>query len=1029
MNPAYVADEFRAVVKSLPKGTYEVNPLIWANQHARRDVTSGWQDFTALGYDRAMSRFFICAISGLSVSFSALAADGISYTQDIRPLLSNTCFKCHGPDANTRKAGLRLDMAEGATAPLDSGLRAIVPGDIDASMIVARITNDDPNEVMPPPEVAPAFDADEVALIKQWITEGAEYEQHWSFTRVERPELPEVSTPLWPRNPIDQFVMARLDKEGLAPSPEADRYTLIRRVSLDLTGLPPTPDEVEAFVNDESLVAYDRLVDRLLSSPRYGERWARVWLDLARYADSKGYEKDDHRTIWRYRDWVIDAYNRDLPFDRFTIEQLAGDLLENPTQEQLIATAFHRNTMTNDEGGTDDEEFRNVAVVDRVNTTMQVWMGITMGCAQCHSHKYDPISQTEFYEFFDFFNQSADADRNDEAPTISSPTPEQERRLTLIREEEARAAAALKHQAQADPNAIATWEVGMREELKDAIVVGPWYRSTMIKGDDIDELHNGVLPFEIEPGPDAKFEGGAFAEAKDFVDGEIYTLPEDLAAHGFYRRIDTHEATETTLLLGSNDSIKVWLNGEVVHDNNVGRAVQPNQDKVKVDLRKGQNDLLVKVVNYGSASGFYFRTLRTPMESALFDALSTDSEKRTDAQRAVLLTAYTDTADALKPLRECLANAQSERKTIEQSIPTTPVMQDLEIGKQRKTHIQIRGSFLDLGEEVSADVPETFNDWNDEWPRNRIGLAKWMMSRDNPLTARVAVNRYWEKFFGAGIVKTSEDFGIQGELPSHPELLDWLAAEFMETGWSMKELCRLIVTSATYRQSSSMTDTLLDRDPQNRLYARGPRLRLDAETIRDQALAVSGLLSDDMFGPSVMPYQPDGVWQVVYSGREWKTSPGAERHRRGLYTYWRRTSPYPSMIAFDAPSREVCALNRVRTNTPLQALVTLNDPVYVEAAQALARKAIGPGFADDAERVRDLVMRVLARPATDEEVETLLALLTDARAEYATNEEKANAMATNPLGPVPPGIDTIEAAAYTAVANVLLNLDETVTKL
>jgi len=747
----------------------------------------------------------------------------IDFNRDIRPLLAKNCFACHGPDEAHREAGLRLDLSEEATKRLDSDARAIVPGQPDQSELVRRITSTDPGEVMPPRESGNELTAQQIALLRRWIEEGARYARHWSFEKPVHPALPAVRAADWPANGIDHFVLARLEQAGLPPSPEADRYALLRRVSLDLRGLPPTPAEIDEFVGDAHPDAYERMVDRMLADTAYGERWARVWLDLARYADSKGYGSDPLRSIWQYRDWVIDAFNRNLPFDQFTLEQLAGDLLPEPTQQQLIATAFHRNTMTNTEGGTDDEEFRVAAVKDRVDSTMQIWMGLTMGCAKCHSHKYDPISQKEYYQFYGFFNQTADNDQPDESPTIELPTPE---------------------------------------------------------------------------------------------------LVEQI------------------------------------------RAIDARTAELKRQL---------------------------------------------------------ETAADKKPLEDELAKlAQSKPE-----IPRLPVLRELPADQQRKTFVMTKGNFLTPGDEVHPAVPASFHSFPEGAPLNRVGVARWLVSRENPLTARVAVNRFWGQLFGIGLVETEEDFGTQGERPTHPELLDWLAVEFMDHGWNVKALLNQIVMSRTYRQSSRVTADRLAKDPRNRLLSRGARFRLEAEMVRDQALALAGLLSRKLHGPSVYPPQPPGLWQAAFNGRDrnWATSAGEDRYRRGLYTFWRRTVPYPSMTTFDAPSREICTVRRFRTNTPLQAFVTLNDPVYVEAAQALARRIVREGGADPESRVRFALKLCLSRPANDEQARALLDLYESETRHYREHPDEARTLATDPLGPLEPEWAPADMAAWTVVANVLLNLD------
>ena len=651
-----------------------------------------------------------------------------------------------------------------------------------------------------------------------------------------------VSRDKWPRNGIDFFVLAELEKQGLKPAAQADRYALLRRVSLDLRGLPPTPQEVEEFLRDRSPDAYEKAVDRFLNDPAYGERWARMWLDLARYADSAGYGSDPLRpNIWRYRDWVIDAFNRNLPYDQFSIEQLAGDLLPHPTLEQRIATAFHRNTMTNTEGGTDDEEFRVAAIKDRVDTTLQVWMGLTMGCAKCHSHKFDPITQQEYYRFYAFYNQTADNDQPDERPTLAAPTAEQQ------------------------------------------------------------EQHR-------------------------HLDGQIAALKKQLAA--------------------------------------------PSLVAVRA-----------------------LRRTPIPVESlALLGAIGKLEKTRPAA-------------------------------------PQVPVMVELPPDKRRQTHLMLKGNFLNPSDKVEPGVPAAFHPLPKDAAVNRLAVSKWLFSADNPLTARVAVNRYWAAVFGSGLVETEEDFGTQGDMPSHPELLDWLATEYMRLGWDTKAFLKLLVTSATYRQTSQVTPEKLAKDPRNRLLLRGPRFRLEAEMVRDKALALSGLLSRKMYGPSVYPPQPPGLWQAAFNGeRTWATSKGEDRYRRGLYTFWRRTVPYPSMATFDATSRETCTVRRIRTNTPLQAFVTLNDPVYVECAQALARRIVKEGGTTTEERARFGLQLSLCRPQRTEQVQQVMELFQTEREHYRKDTKAALALATEPLGPLPAGMDAAELAAWTVVANVLLNLDAVMMK-
>ncbi len=775
-------------------------------------------------------RLFVAFALSLMTVFSFVghvAAQGaVDFNRDIRLILSNKCFACHGPDDGKREAGLRLDDAKAASAKLDSGAIAIVARHADQSEAIRRISSSDDDERMPPSKFGKPLTKDEIAILRKWVNEGAHYAIHWSYAKPQHVAPPAAAPPWqnWPRNAIDQFVLKSMLGNGLHPSSEADRAALARRVYLDLIGLPPKIEEVEAFVANSDPQAYEKLVDDLLHRPSYGEHWARMWLDLARYADSAGYAEDHPRTIWAYRDWVIRAINDNKPFDQFTIEQIAGDLLPSPTEDQLIATAFHRNTLTNSEGGTQDEEFRNSAVVDRVNTTMSVWMGTTIACAQCHNHKYDPISQQEYFGLFAVLNNTADNDQRDESPLL------------------------------------------------------PVYQG-------------------VERNKAAAF---------------LISLP-----------------------------------------------------------------LLQAIVT-------------TPATVATFD-----------------LT---------------IARATSSPRDL-QPTTTVPICREL-VDHHRETRLQHRGNYLDKGPVVEPGVPAVFHSAAISGSLDRLKLARWLVDKNNPLTARVIANRYWEALFGRGIVPTSEDFGSQGELPTHPELLDWLATEFMASGWDTRALLRTIVTSATYRQSSQVSGDAAKVDPDNRWLARGPRIRLSAEMVRDQALAASGLLSSKMFGPPVQPPQPKLGLNAAFGGStDWQTSEGDNRYRRAIYTSWRRSSPYPSMATFDAPNREVCTLRRTRTNTPLQSLVTLNDPVYVEAAQSLARQALQhPGSIE--EKVAYAFRRCLLRAPHDNELKSLVALYNDSHSNLADRPKATLKLATKPLGDLPADIAPIDAAAMTVVANVLLNLDE-----
>ncbi|MBI2433146.1 MAG: PSD1 domain-containing protein [Candidatus Hydrogenedentes bacterium] len=967
----------------------------------------------------------------LGAALGAWTDESVSFNRDIRPILANNCFKCHGFDAEARQAGLRLDTFEGATATAKDGKQPIVPSNPDASEVMARITSTDPDKKMPPPETGKKLSPAEIEKTRAWIAAGAVYEEHWAFKKPARPELSQVADRQWPINGIDYFILHRLEQEGLKPSPPADKSTLLRRVYLDLIGLPPTPQEVEAFLNDTSTVAYERVVQRLLDSPQFGERWARPWLDIARYADTKGYEADRRRVIWQYRDWVIRALNADMPFGQFTREQLAGDLLPNATRDQIIATAFHRNTMTNDEGGTDNEEFRNAAVIDRVNTTAEVWLGLTMACAQCHTHKYDPITQTEFYQFYAFFNQTADNDEYPiENPVIPTPDSEQEATLKALDTQMDLAQRRMETMLPELQPQRAAWEEAIAKQENGVLTLGPWQAAGPFPAATFDEAFTKAFPPEAKIDLTAEIEGGLrWVEHAEWQDGVINILEGDVCATYLYRVITSPLEQPVKLSFGSNDSIKAWLNGSEIVSHHLGRGAEPDQEVVTVTLKQGDNTLLLKIANAGGGHQFYFKVNATGHPADIVAIIKTPLTQRLPAQQQVLDTYYTSIAPELGPMRAEKLRVQAEKDVLLAQIPTIPVLQELPPDKQRETHRHIRGSFLNPGEVVAPGTPASLHPMQPEFPPNRLGLAQWLTDVDNPLTARVAVNRFWEQFFGTGIVSTPQDFGTQGELPTHPELLDWLATEFMAKEWSMKELCRLIVTSAAYRQSSKVTPELQERDPNNVLLARGPRFRLSAETLRDQLLASSGLLSQKMYGPSVMPYQPDGIWMIVYSDDKWETSIGDDRYRRGVYTFWRRTSPYPSMTTFDAPSREFCTVRRDRTNTPLQALVTLNDPVSIEAAQGLARRCLTEAGASSAERIHFAFRAVLARDPQPDESAQLEQLCQQTMARYQQDTGAATDMATNPRGPLPAGMDAAEAATWTVVCNVILNLDETVTKI
>ncbi|MBT3636433.1 MAG: DUF1553 domain-containing protein [Opitutae bacterium] len=933
---------------------------------------------------------FIACVSG--------AYGNIDFNSQIKSLLSNRCIACHGPDEEHREAGLRIDTFEGATRDLD-GYSAIVPGNPEDSEILFRVTLPKGDEErMPPKGKGEPLSKEEVALLTEWIKQGAEYDKHWSYKQTVRPEVPANV------HPVDHFIRKRLQEEGIKPSTKAGRRTIARRVSLDLIGLPPKLDEVNAFVTDKAPNAYDKFVDRLLARPEFGEHWARMWLDLARYADSAGYADDPPRTIWAYRDYVIRAFNKNLPFDQFTIEQLAGDLLPEPTEDQLVATAFHRNTQTNNEGGTNDEEFRNVAVVDRVNTTFATWMGTTMACANCHTHKYDPITHEEYFKVFDILNQTEDSDKRDERPFLQVKDASSEQRRAPLRKQIEELKAKIKEKKPV----VAKNALPVRKGPLKARYV------RIVNPDKQSYLH--------------------------LAEVEVYQGGKNLARAGKATQISTGYNGPAKLAIDGN------TNGDYFVSKSVTHTAKADGPWLEIDL--GSEQAIDRILVFNRTDGAAGSRLKQ------FWAVTYDSKRKPVWAHLSKKTPNPKWEGKLPKTHEALSKGDKDflasylkidqpspgdeltkkLKDLEKKLagikgPTVPIFRELAEAKRRKTHIHLRGSYLNRGDQVEAGFPKSlFRAPEGVGKPTRLDLAKWLVDEKNPLTSRVSVNRFWEKIFGIGLVATSEEFGSQGELPSHPELLDWLATEFVRTGWDVKAFIKLLVTSETYLQNSHVTDEMAARDPVNRFLARGPRIRLSAEMVRDQALSVSGLLSSKMYGPPVRPPQPNmGLRAAFGGGIDWKTSAGEDRYRRGLYTTWRRSNPYPSMATFDAPNREVCTVRRDRTNTPLQALVTMNDPVYVEAAQSLARKMISSGETTP-DRLKSGFETCLSRPPTKQELDRLVKLFEQVRIRYAEDAELAKKMATNPIGPVPKDADLTDLAALTVAGNVMLNLDEMLMK-
>ena len=1173
-----------------------------------------------------------CLIMGILAPSTAMAGT-VSYDRDVLPIISEKCFSCHGPDEKTRKKGLRFDTRVGLLESTTRAGSVVTPGDALASVLYQRITETDPDKRMPPSDSHLSLKDSEIAVIEAWITEGAPWQGHWAFVPPEKTAPPEVQNAPWCRSPIDQFILARLESAGLEPAPEAPREVLIRRVSLDLTGLPPTPDEVDAFLSDTSDGAYENMVDRLLSSSHYGERMAFLWLDAARYSDTNGYQRDTKRTMWPWRDWVINAFNQNMPFDEFTIEQLAGDLMPDATRAQKIATGFNRNHRINGEGGIIPEEYAVEYVVDRVDTTSTTWMGLTMGCARCHDHKFDPLTQKEFYQLYAFFNQVPEngkgEERGNDVPFIAVPTEAQTARKLALAGEIAEKEGVLDGPDERLDALQTAWE----STLSDTFAVQAWspvgttelgtrHGATLRQGDDgvyvaegenpdhevyelrftaaeaigafkLDLFTDSALPeggpgrgpngnvviseFEVERSPagtpdyveplkiataladyaqedddyrvvnaiDGNSETGwatgsqvkrenrtaifvldeaaaieagdqvivrirqespygqhtlgrfalaqspsreiahwarpelgiwhhvgpFFLENKDngalldmalppesgqdlaatFADGSLHwearsewedgtIIPlagKEQLAHYLYRKVTTSAPSSLKLSLGSNDAIKVWVDGELRHENNVGRTVGADQDQVSVFLEAGEHDLLVKIVNYGGEAGFYFRVVDDGGQSllALMEEFTTPRDAQTPEQRKKFRDSFRARDSEWVAKRDALEALTNEQEALDREIVTTMVMEDMET--PRPTYLLQRGAYDAPAETqpLTADVPAQLGGMDESLPRNRLGLAQWLLRPEHPLTSRVRVNLYWQQFFGRGIVKTSEDFGTQGTPPSHPELLDWLATTFVESGWDVKAMQKRIVMSATYRQSSVLTAAHREKDPENILLGRAPRLRLPAEMLRDQALTVSGLLNEEIGGPSVFPYQPEGMWSALtfqnmneYSTNFYTPDTGNKVYRRGLYTFWKRTIVPPRMQIFDAAGRERCTVRKETTNTPMQALVLLNDPTFVEAARSLAMRMIDEGGDRAADRIRYGYRLALAQQPSLEKQEVFLGGLSDYQAHFSADPEAAAAFLSVGDTVVDETVPPIELAAYTAVASVMLNLDEMITR-
>jgi Protein of unknown function (DUF1553)/Protein of unknown function (DUF1549)/Planctomycete cytochrome C/Concanavalin A-like lectin/glucanases superfamily len=1078
-----------------------------------------------------------------SASFSQTesSAKPVDFDREVRPILSDTCFACHGPDEKQRMANLRLDETESLFNDR-GGYKIIVPGDAAQSKLYQKISSKDPAVRMPPVFANRTLTDAQIELIRRWIDQGAKWETHWAWRAPKRPQLPQVKDKSWPRNPVDNFILARLEREGLTPSPEADKATLLRRVTLDLTGLPPTLAELDSFLADKSPDAYEKRVDQLLASPHYGERMTMPWLDIARYADTHGYHIDSLREMWRWRDWVIKAYNQNMPYDQFTIKQIAGDLLPNATVDDRIATGFNRNHMIDFEGGAIPQEYHVEYVVDRVSTTGTAWLGITIGCARCHDHKFDPIKQKDFYRFFAFFNtmpeRGLDGITGNAAPVLELPSPEQERQRADLDAQIAKTLAAIPEKDMVAlenewrAKRLATMPAPPGEGLTAHYEFEGNLRDTSGHGLDAEAARGEVIYDDGQVGKSAEFSGETqvdFAAAGDFDRNKPFALafwvqpdgtkPLDLIQkrdsspnwRGY--EISTDDPTfdgpqrprfSLVIRLASrwpDDAIEVRTKEHIrfggsrhlaLNDDGTGRASglslyldgKPVQLEAVKDHLTGsfRTDAPLSVGNNKTGKPFkgqlddlriYDRTLsageaenlgvelpartllaelqgkpvqeiamlqpdKPPAEAdiGMLDKAQSKEEKAANELKAhqARLSDYYLQNEA--PESDCKLYAQlkdlrEQRQKLIESIPTTMVM--TEMAKPRDTFILGRGQYDNPQEKVTPGVPSFLPPLPAGAAPNRLTLARWIVDPGNPLTARVAVNRYWQEYFGIGLVKTSEDFGSQGEPPSNPELLDWLATEFIRTGWDVKRMQRLIVTSATYRQSSKAPRELVERDPENRLLARGPRFRLPAEEIRDSALAVSGLLSDKIGGPSVYPYQPKGIWEEMafgegFSAQSYTESTGADLYRRSMYTVWKRTVPPPALTTFDAPDREKCTARRTPTNTPLQALVLLNDPTYVEAARALAQRMMKEGDSSPVDRVDFAFRLATARLPSPAEREVLVGSYNEQLQDFRTHRDDAAKLVAVGASKYDSRLDPSELAAWTTVASMILNLDETITK-
>lgn len=1037
---------------------------------------------------------------------AAVGSSRIEYNRDIRPILSENCFACHGPDSAARKAKLRLDHFEFATATREDSSPAIVPGKPEASELIRRINAAEADDLMPPAKTKKVLTAEQKQLLRQWIADGAKYQPHWSLIPPKRPTLPKVQNQRWVRSPIDAFILARLEQEHLSPAPEANRRALIRRVSLDLTGLPPKPEDVEAFVADKSPNAYEKVVDRLLTSPHWGEHRGRYWLDAARYGDTHGIHIDNYREIWAYRDWVINAFNANMRFDEFTVEQLAGDLLPQPTLDQKIASGFNRCNITTSEGGAIDEEYLVLYARDRTETTSQVWLGLTAGCAVCHDHKFDPLTQKEFYSLSAFFNNTTqkamDGNVKDTPPVVVVPKAEDRARWEALSGEKRAAKQKVEDRKKdghadfekwlptvssevfasklpseglslrvllADDNGTnvtvniggetRTLTLATNAASQEGVVAAKAFTTSartvpeIADAGDFEKDQSVTYAAWIRLSGDA---GGAVLSRMDDPDGFqgwdlwiegrkpgthiISKWPEDALKVVAKKQIEPNRWTHVCITYDGSakaSGVNIYIDGEK-QEFDVTADKLKGSVRTKVPFKIGQRNKGDQLQNTGVQDvRFYTRALKPEEAKELAQSsrmawlLSKSTEARSDKEKTELYNGWLTYFDPVfQDANAGLARLEKEEKGIRERGTIAHVMTERESAPE--AYVLFRGEYEKRRDKVAPATPSALPPMNEDLPRNRLGFAKWLLSPEHPLTTRVTVNRFWQEVFGTGIVRTAGDFGVSGEMPSHPELLDWLAIEFRESGWDVKKFFKLIVTSATYRQAATATPEKIAKDPQNRLLARGPRFRMDAEMVRDYALAASGLLVPKLGGPSVKPYQPEGVWEAVAMPNsdtsKYTRDSGEKLYRRSLYTFWKRSAPPAQMEIFNAPSREFCSVRRERTDTPLQALMTLNDEQFVEAARNLAQLTLKKCESNGTDRLDFMMEQLLARPLSKRERNVVESSLKDLLAHYQAAPKEAAELVAVGESKADEALDKPTLAAYTMVANELMNLDEVLNK-